>query len=1429
MRPLFTRYQSGLTLRLVMMLVLVLCCVVFSLGLTACTDNPPVDDPSTATSANDITAAPTYPADTDPADTDPADTDLSETDPAESTPTETVPGETSSDETDPCETDPVETQPAVTDLAHAPVRSEPIPCENITLNAYFVPMHTQEVRDEMLRLCRDADIDLISNILMTRPWVSSDHTFAWYKQCMADADRYGLKLQTRDINVQNTVNLSDTQIRALAEKYKDLPGFGGFFIVDEPYNPNPYARVENLLREVCPNTYINVNFLPGAAYPARSVYLRQLCDYGGLLTHGGTLSMDCYCFPEGGGVNEHGLFSNYEDLREAGLLTSTNTAVYVQSVGLRGQYRTPSGSDLRYNMMAALAYGVKEIKFFTWTAPIPEEGNYTVAILDYDSNPTELYYEVVKINQKIHAIGTHLAACDATFVYHSRLKTKGVYDVLPDDCFVQAGNADIILSLMEERKGDGEYLFVVNKDFTKEQTVTLTFKGLSTVYLVSDEAGELTETALKNGAFTLTLAAGDSALIQLPAGDFIRPEVSSDPNLALHAPVMGTSSAGQGDYYLYNLTDGIVNTVNAARVAARNGELQTLTVDLGGVKSINRIDLYPAGIGMACGAYNPTDFSILVSADGVSWVEVVKNTEPLPPDTVPVFRFDDTDARYVRICIRGLKGMNGYADIGELMVYSDDGSIPFPPSTSYEEQVQSNDLNIALGKTPIASGSGYENSIEGWGLAYITDGSKLMTPQTGGPHGWVSQGVPKQECATGTCWCGVDLGAVHTVNEIHVYPRQSGDYFPLAYAIQISLDGEDWETVYTAENDTETAGVGRFIKLDSDRQARFVRIVAHKLTGPYDPPIGGYLMQVSEMEIYWKGDEPDDPSDETVDPDVPVEPERPETFVSDVQANVVGAQLVYTDLADFFTIIMPTGFSSVETYNDSAIYNVTTTAEMYARMNGTYAFTVDRAANTNNGWMFVRGYHSVVSDEIIGAPLKNFFGNNEILYGGAGMYATIGDADGRLYLMFKVYNPAAYGSIDMIIYSTPVDTESNVITFTDDGEVVTVYIDDKIYATVTLFGEITYDNIKAENCAPGNVFVQSATIVLADGQTHTVENTLIAAHVENSELGIVARDGYFAFNGIKVDKLDNFVAPEIPNEPETDPEEPEADPEEPETDPEEPETDPEEPETDPVEPEVLGDVTKTFASDVHSNEVGTLLVYTDLADYFTVTMPLGVSGVDTLEGNRIYGVSALAEMYAPVDGRYVFSVSPVAITTNGWLFVRGYHRVVSDEILAANSYIDSYYGNDYILYGGSGIYVTYADGTLYVMFKIYNPTKYGSADLIIFTTALDSVPTQLDVTDDGETVTVYVNGKVYATITLSGEITYDNIKAENCAPGNVFVQSATIVLADGQTHTVENTLIAARVENSELGIVARDGYFTFSEIKVDKPDSFVAPAPSDAG
>ena len=159
--------------------------------------------------------------------------------------------------------------------------------------------------------------------------------------------------------------------------------------------------------------------------------------------------------------------------------------------------------------------------------------------------------------------------------------------------------------------------------------------------------------------------------------------------------------------------------------------------------------------------------------------------------------------------------------------------------------------NYALGKAPIASGSAYENTHDGWGVAYLTDGHKLVSEATGGTNGWMAQGMPKQKCDPDTCWGGVDLGAVYTINEIHVYPRQGGGFFPSAYEIQISTDGVTYETVYATDNDPETGGVARVFKLDSDRQARFVRIVALKLTGSYEPNLGGYLMQVSEIEVYW--------------------------------------------------------------------------------------------------------------------------------------------------------------------------------------------------------------------------------------------------------------------------------------------------------------------------------------------------------------------------------------------------------------------------------------------------------------------------------------------------------------------------------------------------------------------------------------------------
>ena len=829
-------------------------CVValmMALILTACTGKDP-EDPTSSTS-------------------DPI-TDESETDTAPETEWEdtSIAADETESVTDDGEstTEAPTTEEATSDSDHdeemendePPARLNAPACDNITLNAYLIPMTSEEERRAMMQLCKDADIDLLSHVYPTNPYNTRAHTLQWYTGAMADAAEYGLLLQVRDRSFfGNLLDMSDEEIRALAQSYADLPGFGGFNVVDEPYIPSPYARIENVIREVFPTTYVNVNFLPRGSYP-NGEYIRRLCDYGGLLTAGGTLSLDTYNFDLNGGVNEYALFSNYEDLRQAGLLTKNNTAVYVQSVGLSGNYRRPSGSDLRYNMMAALAYGIKEIKFFTWGTPPQGEGAYTDAILDRNNQPTDLYYEVVKINKKIHAMGTHLAACDATYVYHGRNKSNGAYAIVPKDLFVQAKNADVILSLMEERAGDGEYLFVVNKDFKNEQEFTLTFSGISKVYLVSDETGELTETALTNGELTLTLAAGDATLIKLPEGDFIKPAEKTDKNLALGGAVSGNTTASDKGYYLYNLTDGKINTAEAARVLTNQGCEPILTVDLGTVQSINRVDIYPAGTGAMCGASNPSAFTILVSADGLTWKQVASNTEPLSREYVSVFRFENTDARFIRLRFAEGEGMGSYVDIGELMAYNDDGSIEDEIKTSYTVEHIYADTNLALKKPVVAYSS--TTDVPDWSChhTYINDGNTTSL-------GWASQ-LNVNPKPNATEYIVIDLLGVYDVNCIKLYPRgvlNGLNVFPEDYEIQVSMDGVSFTTVksVTGDNKPQTQDV-RVLEFDTT-PARFIRLYATKLT-LFGSAGQGYGIEMNEMEVY--GDYPENNSKPTI-PDLP--------------------------------------------------------------------------------------------------------------------------------------------------------------------------------------------------------------------------------------------------------------------------------------------------------------------------------------------------------------------------------------------------------------------------------------------------------------------------------------------------------------------------------------------------------------------------------
>lgn len=723
------------------------------------------------------------------------------------------------------------------------------------------------VNDEQLGYMKDAGVDMVVAVsgIETADYTVINNMLKTALNTWSGGNGIRVLVHSTNDMLGNILDDTDRDLERLVSRFDGHPAMAGYHLIDEPYDCSPYAPIQRKLGVLDPDAITDVNFLPGGVYPSMLEYELRMDDYCKLLGEESVtyLSFDNYPFgPVAGSVDEAALFGNFEACRRAGLRNRVPTAFYVQAVGGFGNsYRRPDEAQLTYHMASALAYGFKWVKYWSWFVPDygtdPENttyNDYTDAIIGKDGKPTDLYPIATDLHLRAHTIGPILVDCEAVEVYHSgNRSTSVVYEKVPASFFAQPkGNEYAIVSLLHNGETGEQYLMLVNKNMKSEATLAFVLKDVASVVEIDTRTGEGKEVTLTGGLLSVTLKAGDYAFYKLPAGDHRTP-AEPTANLAASAgKVTATTSHGSNGYFIACALDGQRTSTDERqgwRVPA--GQTGEMTFIFNTSVTFNRMDLYPTGEGVSFAAQFPTEIKISVASAETpdEWTVIYEQSGIARPTTeVPVLRFDSVTASRVRIEI---SGGSLSVELCEIEIYNDDGSIPAPPATSYEELVQEKGVNYALGKTPIASGSAYEHTIDAWGLAYLTDGKKLLTGKDGGTNGWMAQGMPKRECEPDTCWGGVDLGATYTVNEVHIYPRQNGGYFPSAYEIQISADGETWETVYSIDDDTETKGVGRFIKLDRDRQARFVRIVARKLTGNYEANLGGYLMQVSEIEVYW--------------------------------------------------------------------------------------------------------------------------------------------------------------------------------------------------------------------------------------------------------------------------------------------------------------------------------------------------------------------------------------------------------------------------------------------------------------------------------------------------------------------------------------------------------------------------------------------------
>jgi hypothetical protein len=497
--------------------------------------------------------------------------------------------------------------------------------------------------------------------------------------------------------------------------------------------------------------------------------------------------------------------------------------------------------------------------------------------MDHEDQKTELYDVASTLNREVHNVGDILVTLTSKEVYHSGKKsTSSAYETLPSDFFVQpVGDAYAIISLFEKTDSGEQYLMIVNKDFDRPATLSFRLDGVSSLVEIDKTVDDGTLTPdYKNGVLTRSFKAGEFALYRLAErdADYGTAPVSH-PNLLVGAASLANSSVTGDGYCVAYVHDGqgLSSSTRMGWRASCDGQDATVTFDLGESRAMNRLDVYPAGVGVDSGASYPSALTLSVSDNGTDWREVFTAADMKnPKEQVPVFTFDTAKGRYVKITLKGIYEVA----VGELALYMDDGSIPAPPATTYREPPSvSKGENLATGKRVVTSESYTDGA---WNPAFAVDGHKMESWPTDKTLGWCSTWYDTRDVED--VFLMVDMGRDYRIDTITLYPRgNNGLCYPTDYTVEISTDMESWTVVHRAVDEEDIGETPRTFTFEPS-DARFVRVNVTKLNPRKDTD---YACQFSEIEIL-AAEQETDPSDEnetesdTAESDT-VEPDTPES------------------------------------------------------------------------------------------------------------------------------------------------------------------------------------------------------------------------------------------------------------------------------------------------------------------------------------------------------------------------------------------------------------------------------------------------------------------------------------------------------------------------------------------------------------------------
>ncbi len=669
--------------------------------------------------------------------------------------------------------------------------------------------------------------------------------------------KYGIRMTVGDGRLGGSLlNMSEKSIKKVVEEYRNVPAANGYYMLDEPYNPNVFINAYRILKTADPNSYMHLNFLPYGSYGSVETYKAQMNDWVKLCEQTGYkqdyLMYDLYPFGlEKGSMNRTGFLTNLNAVREVGLANDVKTGTYIQSVTQSVAFRSPTESETRYEINMALAFGIKQLSYFTWFTPYNRSEPFEDGIISYDGIPNPKYEFICRLNKEVKMLGTTLVKCDSLEVYQSA-NGQNAMEKIPEDFFVQrADKSDFTVAYLKHKETGRNYCMVVNNNFSAARTFKIKFDDeIKTLEYISEKDGKVYGQEIGDGnVVTLELDAGAARLFILPEGyDFSAKRVwnpAVNENIALHAQIYCDTSRGSDGWYMSYLNDGkrFSAGVSNGWQAADNAETAVIKIDLGQSVAFNRIDLYPAGDRFDYGEYMPSDFVISISEDGENWYKLATATGfKTEGCAVPSIRFDMVRARYVRVIISKFNGKK--VQLAEIEVYNDDGGVGEPGSVADFGSVERGsevvtykaDSNIAKNRKVQVSTYPADGSYKSWGWwpDFLVDGRY--------DRGWTSNVKIHMDSADCTEYAIIDLGDVFNISNIEVTPLGC---WPKDFEIRLSVDQSSW-TVVDSQKNSKKPSDSYVVTPETPVLGRYLMFIATKLTRT---EADGYMLQLSEIGV----------------------------------------------------------------------------------------------------------------------------------------------------------------------------------------------------------------------------------------------------------------------------------------------------------------------------------------------------------------------------------------------------------------------------------------------------------------------------------------------------------------------------------------------------------------------------------------------------